>query len=66
VLAGASAGASYLLVVLVYHSYLAVTNQTTWEHWSPHRISYLRHHPERAPFSRGFAQNLLDFFHNRG
>mmetsp|Transcript_34578 Transcript_34578/g.47917 ORF Transcript_34578/g.47917 Transcript_34578/m.47917 type:complete len:533 (-) Transcript_34578:223-1821(-) len=57
-----------LIVVLfvgtlwIFHTYLAVTNQTTWELTRNHKISYLSNVPENvAPFSRGILTNLKEF-----
>lgn len=45
-----------------YHSYLAMTAQTTWEHLRGSRIYYLKVFPESYhPFDRGLAQNLRSF-----
>ncbi len=45
-----------------YHSYLAMTAQTTWEHLRGSRIYYLKIFPEAYhPFDRGLAENLRSF-----
>lgn len=49
--------------LLCFHSYLAVSNMTTWENISWHHISYLRSvSPEDgSPFSRSVGANLAAF-----
>jgi hypothetical protein len=45
-----------------YHSYLAMTAQTTWEHLRGSRIYYLKIFPESYhPFDRGLTENLRSF-----
>lgn len=45
-----------------FHSYLVVTNQTTYETMRKQKLHYLRSLPEeRHPFSRGFVSNVRDF-----
>ncbi|AQK54204.1 Protein S-acyltransferase 10 [Zea mays] len=52
----------FLLLLWLFHSYIAVTNQTTYEVARRKRIFYLRGVPERVhPFSRGICRNLYDF-----
>ncbi|KAK4778093.1 hypothetical protein SAY87_018280 [Trapa incisa] len=49
----------FLLLLLFFHSYLILTNQTTYELVRRRRISYLSHLPQRVfPFSRGMCRNL--------
>ena len=41
-----------------FHSYMIISNQTTWEHQRRERIHYLRRRPEdENPFDRGLAEN---------
>uniref|UniRef100_A0A0E0KTW7 S-acyltransferase n=1 Tax=Oryza punctata TaxID=4537 RepID=A0A0E0KTW7_ORYPU len=50
-----------LLPLLIFHTYLALTNQTTYEIARRKRISYLREVPSRVhPFSKGICRNLYD------
>ncbi|XVF15991.1 hypothetical protein REPUB_Repub09cG0203700 [Reevesia pubescens] len=50
------------LLLLLFHSYLVLTNQTTYELVRRRRIPYLRGIPERVnPFSKGVCSNLYDF-----
>ncbi|KAB2004286.1 hypothetical protein ES319_D11G187600v1 [Gossypium barbadense] len=52
----------FLLLLLFFHSYLILTNQTTYELVRRRRIPYLRGIPERVyPFSKGVCHNLYDF-----
>jgi len=46
--------------MLVYHTFLIGTNQTTWECERSDSITYLQIYPknERRPFSEGIAKNL--------
>lgn len=54
----------FLLYLIIFHSYLAAVNTTTWECLSWQRISYLRDWPRRlgSPFNIGFVQNLKLYF----
>ncbi|KAJ3680453.1 hypothetical protein LUZ60_016731 [Juncus effusus] len=53
---------TFLFLLLVFHSYLALTNQTTYELARRKRISYLRQIPEKVkPFSKGLCKNLSNF-----
>uniref|UniRef100_A0A0D6R457 S-acyltransferase n=1 Tax=Araucaria cunninghamii TaxID=56994 RepID=A0A0D6R457_ARACU len=48
--------------LLIFHSYLAITNQTTYEVSRRRRISYLRNLPETVhPFSKGLVRNVYSF-----
>eukprot|EP00257_Ricinus_communis_P018455 XP_015577176.1 protein S-acyltransferase 10 isoform X2 [Ricinus communis] len=52
----------FLLLLLLFHSYLILTNQTTYELVRRRRIPYLRGIPERVyPFSKGACRNLYEF-----
>jgi palmitoyltransferase len=49
--------------MLIYHTYLALTNQTTYEASYRDRVPYLKDVPEQIrPFSRGITKNLWSFF----
>jgi palmitoyltransferase len=50
-------------VLLIFHTYLAVNNQTTWESVSWGKISYLKKWPRRykSPFSAGALSNMHYF-----
>ena len=47
-------------LLIVYHSFLAIYNLTTWENLAWSKISYLRSYPENSesPFSKGLLYNL--------
>lgn len=49
--------------LLVFHSYLAVSNKTTWEYLSWGRIPYLQIWPKQlgSPFSLGCRWNIYYF-----
>ncbi|GAB2223965.1 hypothetical protein Droror1_Dr00004710 [Drosera rotundifolia] len=52
----------FLFLLLIFHSYLVLTNQTTYELVRRRRIPYMRTVPERVyPFSRGVWRNFYDF-----
>jgi len=52
--------------LLIYHTYLISSNQTTWEFSRRSQISYLRIYPKGfLPFDTGFFNNLkLTFLHD--
>ncbi|KAI4381813.1 hypothetical protein MLD38_007851 [Melastoma candidum] len=57
----------FLLLLLFFHSYLILTNQTTYELVRRRRIPYLRGVPDKVyPFSKGICQNLYKFCCARG
>lgn len=44
----------------MYHTFLILSNQTTWEHNKRNDISYTRKLPKGFyPFSKGIFRNLL-------
>eukprot|EP00164_Ancoracysta_twista_P003634 GFYU01004871.1.p1 GENE.GFYU01004871.1~~GFYU01004871.1.p1 ORF type:complete len:373 (-),score=61.30 GFYU01004871.1:207-1325(-) len=49
--------------LLIFHSYLAITNQTTWETLRRSSIYYMREVPRTVPFpfSEGCARNIYTF-----
>ncbi|KAK6922528.1 hypothetical protein RJ641_010832, partial [Dillenia turbinata] len=52
----------FLILLLLFHGYLILTNQTTYELVRRRRIPYLREIPERVyPFSKGICRNLYNF-----
>ncbi|KAL1824992.1 hypothetical protein ACET3Z_011770 [Daucus carota] len=56
----------FLLLLLFFHSYLIMTNQTTFELVRRRRIAYLRGIPGRVyPFSKGICKNLYNFCFSR-
>lgn len=55
-------GLFFSIMLLCFHSYLVVTNQTTHEIIRKQRIPYLRNIPDRVhPFSKGLVRNLYSF-----
>ncbi|EAR97955.2 DHHC zinc finger protein (macronuclear) [Tetrahymena thermophila SB210] len=71
---GAFAVLSFVLFILflftgvlcAYHTFLILTNQTTWEHVKKNKISYIAKMPKGFyPFNQGVFQNIkLIFFHD--
>uniref|UniRef100_A0A7N0UGT3 Protein S-acyltransferase n=1 Tax=Kalanchoe fedtschenkoi TaxID=63787 RepID=A0A7N0UGT3_KALFE len=57
----------FLVLLLLVHSYIVLTNQTTYELVRRRRIPYLRSIPARAhPFSKGACSNVYIFCCSRG
>jgi len=53
------------LALLIFHTYLAAQNLSSWEYLSWMRVTYMKVWPKKlgSPFSRGTAfQNLKQFF----
>jgi len=52
-------------LLLLFHSLLIVTNQTTWEYTRKDTLNYLRIYPKNFhPFSKGVLENIkMVFFH---
>ncbi|XP_013420301.1 probable palmitoyltransferase ZDHHC12 [Lingula anatina] len=51
--------------LLTFHSYLMLTNMTTWELVSRERITYLRNLDEELnPFHQGYCRNAITFLCN--
>jgi len=47
----------------LFHTYLMLTNQTTWEVSKRHKISYLQELPEEEfPFDNGCISNICEFY----
>ncbi|GMH24543.1 hypothetical protein Nepgr_026386 [Nepenthes gracilis] len=52
----------FLALLLIFHTFLLLTNQTTYELVRRKRIPYMQGIPERIhPFSKGVFRNLYDF-----
>ena len=54
----------FVVYLILFHSYLAATNTTTWEFLSWEKISYLKLWPKHlgSPFNIGLAKNLRLYF----
>ena len=54
----------FVVYLVVFHSYLAATNTTTWECLSWDKISYLKLWPRSlgSPFNIGIKKNLRLYF----
>ena len=54
----------FVLYLVLFHTYLASTNTTTWECLSWDKISYLKLWPRKfgSPFNIGFKKNLKLYF----
>lgn len=54
----------FVVYLIVFHSYLAASNMTTWECLSWEKISYLKLWPRRmgSPFNIGLKKNLKLYF----
>jgi len=54
----------FVVYLIVFHSYLASTNTTTWECLSWNKISYLKLWPRKfgSPFNIGLRKNLRLYF----
>ncbi|KAL2612080.1 hypothetical protein R1flu_023772 [Riccia fluitans] len=62
ILLGLIACLAFLVTLLIFHTYLAVTNQTTYEKTRRRRISYLKNLPPNYnPFSKGCLRNTYSF-----
>ncbi|CAM6104822.1 unnamed protein product [Calypogeia fissa] len=62
ILLGLIACLAFLVTLLLFHTYLAFTNQTTYEKTRRKRISYLRAVPDGInPFSKGCTNNVQSF-----
>ena len=54
---------SYQASLIGFHSYLLISNISTWEFLSAHKIDYIQCFPYGySPFDRGVVQNLKDAF----
>ncbi|KAL3683265.1 hypothetical protein R1sor_001287 [Riccia sorocarpa] len=62
ILLGLIACLAFLVTLLIFHTYLAVTNQTTYEKTRRRRISYLKNlPPDYNPFTKGCLRNTYSF-----
>lgn len=54
----------FVVNLLVFHTYLSLTNTTTWECLSWKKISYLKFWPRKlgSPFNIGVKNNLRLYF----
>lgn len=58
-----SLSSAAVVSLLCCHTFMLLTNQTTWEFMSRHRITYLRNLGESVnPFDEGYCRNCLKFF----
>ena len=49
------------ILLFLYHTYLLLTNQSTWEHTKRKDIDYLNVYPDRyLPFDHGVYNNIVD------
>ena len=57
----------FVSYLIVFHSYLALSNMTTWECLSWDKISYLKLWPRNlgSPFNAGIRKNLECYFSNQ-
>lgn len=52
----------FLVALVVFHGYLILTNQTTYEIIRRDRIPYMRNVPSNVkPFSKGYIRNIISF-----
>lgn len=52
----------FLVALIFFHSYLILTNQTTYEVIRRGRLDYMRNVPPNVkPFSRGYVKNIVSF-----
>lgn len=52
----------FLVALILFHSYLILTNQTTYEIIRRGRLDYMRNVPRNVkPFSRGYVKNIISF-----
>lgn len=59
--------AAFTGVLLGYHTYLIISGQTTWEHASRSRITYLKpYKPGQNPFYLGVVGNVRQTFLHGG
>ena len=55
-------GAPVVVGLLIFHTYLMFTGQTTWEAASRERITYLKYLDEQYhPFDEGTFKNIFNF-----
>ena len=54
----------FVIYLLIFHTYLALSNTTTWECLSWSKISYLKDWPRKykSPFNIGIKNNLKLYF----
>jgi palmitoyltransferase len=57
----------FTAILLVYHTFLIMTNQTTWEHSRRRQISYMRIYPRVVfPFDYGIINNVKMILCHKG